>query len=125
MSFSKTLLGLRFMQKTKENAKRKLDEAEGTDAINVDKNMLDLCKSESDKYLSTESYSFCEDLKYGRFSYKGMNPEVERIMKSKQSKFADGGNEDDQQGEEQAEVNNEQMANFYRNKKSKKMRKKR
>ena len=33
------------------------------------------------KYLTENSYSVCEDLVYGRMSFRGANPEVEKMMK--------------------------------------------
>ena len=62
-SFSKNLLGLKFMQDLHE------------ERVENDKN--ELLESSKQQHIS---YQFCERLRFGRFSFKGMNLEIESIM---------------------------------------------
>lgn len=39
-----------------------------------------------DKYIIEESYVPIEDLRFGRMSFKGMNPEIEKLMKKSEMK---------------------------------------
>lgn len=85
LSLSKNLLQMKFMQRTKENVEKQKNEEAMQNSNVVNQELLDMCKKENDRYLITNSFSFCENLIYGRMSFKGMNPEIEKLMESKRS----------------------------------------
>lgn len=62
--FSKNLMGLKFMQ----NAKAKLEKPTETEPA--------LCD------LTNPGYQYCERLKMGRMSFKGMNTRIEALQES-------------------------------------------
>lgn len=57
-----------------EKAKVESDESFGDDANTV---------QSKQQYIMNQSYQFCERLKFGRLSFKGMNTYVETIMYNK------------------------------------------
>lgn len=69
-TFSKNLLGLKFMQKAKQQIEQK-----------AEKEQLSQDNSKQ-QYIIHQSYYSCERLKLGRLSFKGMNPEIEILMRS-------------------------------------------
>lgn len=91
-SFSKNLLGLKFMQRaTKEEAARKdrQQRQQENGAIGGDEDNND--DADSDEPFNSKlrnkhqcivnpSYQFCERLRFGRFSFKGMNADIESLM---------------------------------------------
>lgn len=65
-TFSKNLLGLKFMKGARERIEKK-DKPEETPSI-------------KDHCVITASYQFCENLRFGRLSFQCMNPEIEALM---------------------------------------------
>lgn len=76
-SFSRNLLGLKFMQR----AKKEVDKVEETND-NETSFETSLCQNstEKQKYIINHSYQLFDRLKFGRLSYQGMNPDIETIM---------------------------------------------
>lgn len=72
-SFSKNLLGLKFMQRAQKEAEKKDDEDDSDETFNAKLKNKQKC-------IVNPSYQFCERLRFGRFSFKGMNPDVESLM---------------------------------------------
>lgn len=75
---SKSILQMKFMKRTKEKVDKEKDEAEGRAMYSsqITEKMLqgDL------NYIFESSYVPCEDLIDGRMSFRGVNPEIERLM---------------------------------------------
>lgn len=79
---SKNLLGMKFMQRTKE----KLDddkEVKATFGYEVDVDLQNEGKPPVEIWPSEPSYGPCEDLKFGRMSFRGYNIEIETLMAQK------------------------------------------
>lgn len=81
---SKNLLQMKFMQRAKADAEK--EKAEQSSSNVQDADLLELCRKEGDRYLTTNSFLYCANLRYGRMSYKGMNPEIEKLMELKDPK---------------------------------------
>ncbi|CAG4944863.1 M-phase phosphoprotein 6 [Colias croceus] len=75
----KSVLDMKFMKKTKERLQKELENVEDHESLyaNVITNEM---KHASGNYIAESSFIFCEDLLEGRLSFKGMNPEIERLM---------------------------------------------
>lgn len=80
-SFSKNLLGLKFMQRAKKEVEKIKEEKDESFDIS-------LCEAIKNKqrYIINPSYQFCEKLGLGRLSFKGMNIEIEKMMYNKTNK---------------------------------------
>lgn len=74
-SFSKNLLGLKFMQRAKKEVEKAATDADD----NYDLTLSDNPKGKQNSNVNA-SYQFCERLRFGRFSFKGMNTDIEAIM---------------------------------------------
>ncbi|XP_057379774.1 M-phase phosphoprotein 6-like [Daphnia carinata] len=76
---SKNLLEMKFMKRTKEKTEKELEDEErqATFANEITSAML----SHGSKFLMESSYAACEKLTFGRMSFKGANPEIEKIMR--------------------------------------------
>lgn len=74
-TFSKNLLGLKFMQRAKKEIEKMIEERDDSFDSSI-------CQSMRNKQhcIMNHSYQFCERLRFGRLSFKGMNPEIESIM---------------------------------------------
>jgi hypothetical protein len=72
VAFSKNLLGLKFMQRVQKEKDTSCDDE-----------TMDLKR----KCIVHPSYQFCERLKFGRLSFKGMNMEVETLMQEAPSSY--------------------------------------
>lgn len=103
---SKNLLQMKFMQRTKENVER--EKLEQDSYKSVDQEMLELCRNEGDKYMTTNSFLYCENLRFGRMSFKGMNPEIEKLMESKAPKKSSNNSQEEDVTE--TDVSNAEMA---------------
>lgn len=88
-SFSKNLLGLKFMQRASQQNQRVADgqgDGDEDDDDEVEQQLPALssktCKNLKGqrKIIINPSYQFCERLRFGRFSFKGMNLDIESIM---------------------------------------------
>ncbi|XP_055691444.1 M-phase phosphoprotein 6 [Lutzomyia longipalpis] len=105
---SKTILEMKFMKKTKEKV-LKAEESQESCAMyssEITQKMLS-----GSNLIPEPSYVPCEDLLIGRFSFGGMNPELERLLlKEKASQV----NEDFEKEQEMIkDVSDDKMALHY------------
>uniref|UniRef100_A0A8C9L4T4 M-phase phosphoprotein 6 n=1 Tax=Pavo cristatus TaxID=9049 RepID=A0A8C9L4T4_PAVCR len=110
---SKNLLRMKFMQRGLDSqTKKQLDEEEKK-IISDEHWYLDLPDlKEKESYIIEErSFMPCEDLLYGRMSFKGFNPEIEKLMVQLNSKSKKEEIEEDDKME--ADVSDEEMARRY------------
>ncbi|XP_034237799.1 M-phase phosphoprotein 6 [Thrips palmi] len=77
-NLSKGILEMKFMKKSKEKVDKEKEELESKDlfADNINKGK----NSEGAQYIIEQSMVPIESLLNGRMSFRGMNPEVERLM---------------------------------------------
>lgn len=81
----KSVLDMKFMKKTKERLERELEDTQDHGSLysNIITNAM---RSASGNYVTEASFIFCENLMEGRLSFKGMNPEIERLMEQEKVK---------------------------------------
>ncbi|XP_068168341.1 M-phase phosphoprotein 6 [Antennarius striatus] len=114
MKLSKNLLRMKFMQRgLNEETKKQLEEDEKR-IISDEHWYLDLPELKAKESLIIEEKSFvpCEDLKYGRISFKGFNPEVEKLMVLMNPKDKEEKEEEDI-SQMQTDITDEEMALRY------------
>lgn len=75
---SKSILEMKFMKRTKEKVIKEEDAAEGR-AMYLSE-MTDKMLAGNSQFIIEPSYVPCENLKDGRVSFRGMNPEIERLL---------------------------------------------
>ncbi|XP_022344682.2 M-phase phosphoprotein 6-like [Crassostrea virginica] len=82
-SLSKNVLQMKFMQRSALQIEKEKSEEEKQKVIDDEHWVLDLPETEQkeSKYITETSIAYIEDLQFGRFSYNGCNPEVEKLMK--------------------------------------------
>ncbi|RWS31134.1 hypothetical protein B4U80_09718 [Leptotrombidium deliense] len=90
---SKNLRQMKFMQRSK------IISETATEEENVLKKVIE--SSGKEMYTFLDGFEFCENLKYGRMSFKGMNIDIEKLMKENET-------EEDVEREE-VDVTREQM----------------
>ncbi|KAG7311554.1 hypothetical protein JYU34_002601 [Plutella xylostella] len=75
----KSVLDMKFMKKTKDRIEKEIANTQGHDDLysNI---ITDEMRHATGNFISESSFIFCDDLMEGRLSFKGMNPEIERIM---------------------------------------------
>lgn len=75
----KSVLDMKFMKKTKERIEKELENTRDHETLysNIITNEM---RHATGNFISESSFIFCEDLIEGRVSFKGMNPEIERLM---------------------------------------------
>lgn len=75
----KSVLDMKFMKKTKERIEKELENIQDHESLysNIITNEM---RHATGNFISESSFIFCEDLIDGRVSFKGMNPEIERLM---------------------------------------------
>uniref|UniRef100_A0A224YSX8 M phase phosphoprotein 6 n=1 Tax=Rhipicephalus zambeziensis TaxID=60191 RepID=A0A224YSX8_9ACAR len=81
---SRHLLDMKFMKKSKEKAQKDEEDEEHRSLFNSD--AMDTIKKEGSRYIIQESYAPCLDLVLPRMSFKGRNPEIERLMQGENEK---------------------------------------
>ncbi|XP_047987413.1 M-phase phosphoprotein 6 [Leguminivora glycinivorella] len=102
LQLPKSVLDMKFMRKTKERIEKELENTQ--DHENLYSNIItDEMRTASGNYVSESSFIFCEDLLEGRLSFKGMNPEIERLMRADK-------NEDSDDGEMQKDISDDILA---------------
>ncbi|KAL3859120.1 hypothetical protein ACJMK2_009352 [Sinanodonta woodiana] len=83
---SKNVLQMKFMQRSVLRMEKEENEEEAQKMIDEEHWVLALHQGEKQhrqsQYLVEPSYVRCEDLLFGRMSFKGCNPEIEKLMKS-------------------------------------------
>lgn len=80
---SKTILEMKFMKRTKDKVLKEEDDAKGRAMYSneiTEKMLANDCP-----YIVEPSYMPCEDLNDGRFSFRGMNPEIERLLEQEEA----------------------------------------
>jgi M-phase phosphoprotein-6 len=70
---------MKFMQRTKEKLEKKKEVQETTGQKISDEEG----KPEMEVWMTEESVSNCEDMLFGRLSFRGYNPEIEVLMEEK------------------------------------------
>ncbi|KOB79543.1 M-phase phosphoprotein 6 [Operophtera brumata] len=76
----KSVLDMKFMKKTKERIQKELENTEDHDSLYSNIITNEMRSAAGGNYISESSFIYCEDLMDGRLSFKGMNPEIERLM---------------------------------------------
>lgn len=74
---SKSILEMKFMKRTREKVLKEEDDERSRAMYSheiTDKMKKDICQ-----YIMEPSYVPCENLSDGRYSFRGMNPEIERL----------------------------------------------
>ncbi|XP_021026393.1 M-phase phosphoprotein 6 [Mus caroli] len=110
---SKNLLRMKFMQRGLDSETKKQLEEEERKMISDEHWYLDLpeLKEKESLIVEEQSFSLCEDLLYGRMSFRGFNPEVEKLMLQMNSKNQAEATEEDETVE--VDVSDEEMARRY------------
>lgn len=69
---------MKFMKRTKDKVIKEEDDAEGRKMYSGE--ITDKMLQDNSRYIIEPSFIPCENLMEGRFSFRGMNPEIERIL---------------------------------------------
>ncbi|CAJ0942457.1 unnamed protein product [Ranitomeya imitator] len=114
---SKNLLRMKFMQRSLDPETKKQLEEEEKKIISDEHWFLDLPELKEKESFIIEERSFlpCEDFLYGRMSFKGFNPEIEKLMVQMNSKTTEikTEEEDPDFGKMDVDVTDEEMALRY------------
>ncbi|XP_050361545.1 M-phase phosphoprotein 6 [Nymphalis io] len=108
----KSVLDMKFMKKTKDRIEKELENTQDIEDLysNV---ITSEMRHASGNYISESSFIYCEDLIEGRLSFKGMNPEIERLMALEYKK-------DDDMGEMKKDISDDilskKMESFHKRK---------
>lgn len=106
MALSKNVLGMKFMQRTKQKIELKEEEGKSAHLLSQDSiKLFSTASSKLDRIVTVDSYVPCEDLLFGRMSFKGCNPEIERLMAEQKNPK--------QEEREEAEVTAVEMTSRY------------
>nr|XP_027807926.2 M-phase phosphoprotein 6 [Marmota flaviventris] len=110
---SKNLLRMKFMQRGLDSETKKQLEEEEKKIISEEHWYLALpeLKEKESVIIEEQSFLLCEDLLYGRMSFRGFNPEVEKLMLQMNAKNK-AENEDEDEIVE-LDVSDEEMARRY------------
>uniref|UniRef100_A0A8C9MVJ3 M-phase phosphoprotein 6 n=1 Tax=Serinus canaria TaxID=9135 RepID=A0A8C9MVJ3_SERCA len=102
-----------FMQRGLDSQTKKQLEEEEKKIISEEHWYLDVpdLKEKESCIIEERSFLRCEDLVYGRMSFKGFNPEIEKLMIQMNSKCKEEKIEEDDKME--ADVSDEEMARRY------------
>ncbi|XP_015266023.1 PREDICTED: M-phase phosphoprotein 6 [Gekko japonicus] len=105
---------MQFMQRGLDSETKKQLEEEEKKIISKEHWFLDLPELKEKETFIIEERSFlpCEDLLYGRMSFKGFNPEVEKLMIQMNSRYKTEEIEEEDNAME-ADVSDEEMARRY------------
>uniref|UniRef100_A0A672QEA3 M-phase phosphoprotein 6-like n=2 Tax=Sinocyclocheilus grahami TaxID=75366 RepID=A0A672QEA3_SINGR len=113
---SKNLLRMKFMQRGLDaELKKQLDEEEKR-IISDEHWFLDLpeLKAKENYIIEERSYAPCEDLVFGRMSFRGFNPEVEKLMLLMNThKEEEDDEEEDNVSRMETDITDEEMARRY------------
>lgn len=82
VKLSKSILEMKFMKRTKEKVLKEEDDAESRAMYSNE--ITEKMKKNESRFIIETSYLICEDLNEGRFSFLGMNPEIERLMEAEE-----------------------------------------
>ncbi|XP_044514683.1 M-phase phosphoprotein 6-like [Gracilinanus agilis] len=109
---SKKLMRMKFMQRGLDAEIKKQLEEEEKKIISEEHWYLDLpeLKEKESFIIEEQSFMLCEDLLYGRMSFRGFNPEIEKLMVQMNAKHKEEEVEDVTM---EADVSDEEMARRY------------
>ncbi|XP_017259476.1 M-phase phosphoprotein 6 [Kryptolebias marmoratus] len=112
VKLSKNLLRMKFMQRGLDAETKKQLEEDEKRIISDEHWYLDLPELKAKENLMVEEKSFvpCEELRFGRLSIKGFNPEVEKLMVLMNPKEKE---EEEDVSRMQTDVTDEEMALRY------------
>lgn len=79
-NLSKTILEMKFMKRTKEKVLKEEEDRESR--AMYAKEITDRMLNYENNFVIEPSYTVCEDLNDGRFSFRGMNPDIELIVEA-------------------------------------------
>nr|XP_020471507.1 M-phase phosphoprotein 6 [Monopterus albus] len=116
VKLSKNLLRMKFMQRGLDAETKKQLEEDEKRIISDEHWCLDLPELKAKENLIIEEKSFvpCEDLKYGRMSFGGFNPEVEKLMAVMNPKDEEEKQEEEEElSHMQTDITDEEMALRY------------
>ncbi len=105
-SLSKNLMQMKFMQKTKQKNDKEIEDKSNKRLI--DEELSESMRKEGEKYLISSSNLYCEQLKFSRMSFNGMNHEIEKLMQENNDL-----NETEVKTDNNLEVSDEEMTNRY------------
>ncbi|XP_037042408.1 M-phase phosphoprotein 6 [Bradysia coprophila] len=105
---SKSILDMKFMKRTKEKVIKEEDDAEGR-AMYLSE-MTDKMLTGNSQFIIEPSYVPCENLKDGRISFRGMNPEIERLLELEEQERQSKADVDVKK-----DVTDTEMSNYYGN----------
>ncbi|XP_013882236.1 M-phase phosphoprotein 6 [Austrofundulus limnaeus] len=113
VKLSKNLLRMKFMQRGLDAETKKQLEEDEKRIISDEHWYLDLPELTAKENLIVEEKSFvpCEELRFGRLSFKGFNPEVEKLMILMNPK--EDKEEEEDVSRMQTDVTDEEMALRY------------
>lgn len=103
---SKGILEMKFMQKTKDKVNKEIEAAEGREMYSSE--ITERMLNSKSNFIIEPSFVHCENLIEGRLSFRGMNPEIERLLELEREEKAAA-----QRQEQNTEVSNEDMVKFY------------
>lgn len=111
-NLSKNVLQMKFMKRSALRIEKEKSEEERKYIIDDEHWVLDLPKMETmeNKFIFEPSYTRCENLMFGRMSFKGFNPEIEKLMKLKNNEMF---SEETERRENEISVNDQEMAERY------------
>ncbi|XP_071317926.1 M-phase phosphoprotein 6 isoform X1 [Trachinotus anak] len=115
VKLSRNLLRMKFMQRGLDAETKKQLEEDEKRIISDEHWYLDLPELKAKENLIIEEKSFvpCEDLNYGRMSFKGFNPEVEKLMALMNPKDEEEKEEEEEMSRMQTDITDEEMALRY------------
>ncbi|NWI92951.1 MPH6 phase, partial [Pitta sordida] len=110
---SKNLLRMKFMQRGLDSQTKKQLEEEEKKIISEEHWYLDVpdLKEKESRIIEDSSFLRCEDLVFGRMSFHGFNPEIEKLMIQMNSRHKEEEIKEDDNME--ADVSDEEMARRY------------
>ncbi|XP_026859103.1 M-phase phosphoprotein 6 [Electrophorus electricus] len=114
---SKNLLRMKFMQRGLDADVKKQLEEEEKRIVSDEHWFLDLpeLKAKESYIVEERSYVPCEDLVYGRMSFKGFNPDVEKLMALMNAPREEKEEDEDEKNETRmdTDITDEEMARRY------------
>lgn len=103
---SRGVLDMKFMQRTKVKVAKEADDEQSRALYSNELN--DKMLNSNSNYIIEPSYSICEGLMEGRLSFRGMNPELERLLELEREEKAA-----QTKPEQPKEVTDQEMAESY------------
>ncbi|XP_034390850.1 M-phase phosphoprotein 6 [Cyclopterus lumpus] len=115
VKLSRNLLRMKFMQRGLDEEMKKQMEEDEKRIISDEHWYLELPELKAKENFIIEEKSFvpCEELKFGRISFKGFNPEVEKLMVLMNPKEEEEEEEEEEESRMPTDVTDEEMALRY------------